>query len=186
MADEQTEGEGGEVKAGGGLKALLVPIISSAVTAGIVGAVVVTVMAPKAPTAEEAAASGGHGEKAEGGHGESSSGSSEPSDQDSKKQSGIYMNYDPFIVSIFDREKVHYLKIVLSLELMSEAVKEEITAKNPQVRDNLIFVLSDFTLRELLDNQAKTMLKEVLIKTLNKILGPGKILNIYFTEFTIQ
>lgn len=191
MADEKEETKEGAAegeKKPSALKALLVPILSSAVTAGIVGAVVAIVLAPKAPPPDaDGATAESHGEESGSGHGaevESTHGGAV--EGDSKNKTGIYLNYDPFIVSIFDREKVHYLKVVLSLELNSEATKEEITAKGPQIRDSMIFVLSDFTLRELLDNQAKSMLKQILMKTLNKILGKGKIINVYFTEFTIQ
>lgn len=182
MAEETEEAkEGGEKSGGGGgLKAILIPVLASAVVSAVIGAVFTFVLAPQpeikqdeidralqeASTQADMVGDAGGGEVG--------------------KQTGIFHNYDPFIVSIFDREKVHYLKVVLSLELSAENVKDAISAKNPQIRDAMIFVLSDFTLRELLDNQAKNLLKEVMVKTLNKILGKGKITNIYFTEFTIQ
>lgn len=180
MAEEKEiiQDEGAEDEKKGGIKALLVPILTSAVTAAIVGAVFTFVLAPKhkeEPKSELEQVADHKQEKAQ---------LIEPTA--SGQQTGVYHNYDPFIVSVFDREKVHYLKVVLSLELSEEGIKEEIAAKNPQIRDAMIFVLSDFTLRELLDNQAKNLLKEILIKTLNKILGKGKVINIYFTEFTIQ
>lgn len=173
--------DGMEEEKKGGFKALIIPVLTSALTAAIVGAVFTFVLAPKQQTEQP---------KTELEH----AAEQHTKDESPKlieptalaEQTGIYHNYDPFIVSVFDREKVHYLKVVLSLELSEEGIKEEIAAKNPQIRDAMIFVLSDFTLRELLDNQAKNLLKEILIKTLNKILGKGKIINVYFTEFTIQ
>lgn len=185
MAEEKEEPqeEAQEKKPGGGasaIKALILPIVSSAITAAIVGAVFTFVLAPKPEVV--------HDEIDKAGEHEADKNKTQnpvPVEGD-VLTTGIFHNYDPFIVSIFDREKVHYLKVVLSLELGEEGVKDEITAKNPQIRDALIFVLSDFTLRELLDNQAKNLLKEVMIKTLNKILGKGKVINIYFTEFTLQ
>ncbi|MCP5464774.1 MAG: flagellar basal body-associated FliL family protein [Deltaproteobacteria bacterium] len=179
MAEENEEVEGEEEgESGGGLKAILLPVIVSAITAAIVGAVFVFVLAPQPDSG---------GDALEQGIEQAASGPSLDSQQvEAGKQTGIFHNYDPFIVSIFDREKVHYLKVVLSLELANEQVKEEILAKNPKIRDAMIFVLSDFTLRELLDNQAKALLKEVMVKTLNKILGKNKVINVYFSEFTIQ
>ncbi|OVE81289.1 hypothetical protein BVY03_04200 [bacterium K02(2017)] len=160
------------------LMGILIPVLVSAVTAAIVGVIFTFVLAPK-PEHKPDEVDNALKDATE---------KIEHSTQDMLMagQTGIYHNYDPFIVSIFDREKVHYLKVVLSLELANEGVKEEISVRNPQVRDAMIFVLSDFTLRELLDNQSKNLLKEVLVKTLNKILGKAKVLNIYFTEFTIQ
>jgi len=179
MASKEEETEGtGEVKKSSKLMGILIPVITSAITAVAVAFALTTFMKPpEAPKDEEVENS--LKETAQ---------ESKVSTQDLLVggQTGIYHNYDPFIVSIFDREKVHYLKVVLSLEVASEMVKEEIIAKNPQVRDAMIFVLSDFTLRELLDNQSKNLLKDVLVKTLNNILGNGKVINIYFTEFTIQ
>lgn len=170
--------DGEEGKKSGRLGSLLVPILTSALTAAIVGAIFTFVLAPKPEAPKDDI------DKAVEAISKAPEQGVEPTAWG--KQTGIYHNYDPFIVSIFDREKVHYLKVVLSLELHNEVVKEEIAAKNPQIRDAMIFVLSDFTLRELLDNQAKNLLKEILVKTLNKILGKGKVVNIYFTEFTIQ
>ncbi len=186
MADENEAepAEAGEEKKGGGgaaIKALILPIAASAITAAIVGAIFTFVLAPKPQVVTDEV------DKAleESAHTEQQAVVQETGES-GVKTTGIFHNYDPFIVSIFDREKVHYLKVVLSLELESEGVKDTIAAKNPQIRDAMIFVLSDFTLRELLDNQAKNLLKEVMTKTLNKILGKGKIVNIFFTEFTIQ
>lgn len=207
-ADKGKDAEGGEKKPNA-MKALLVPILSSAVTAAVVGGLVVTLMKPSAAPSEPAegktehgAESGGHGEgggEAEGahaapepeGHGSEHAveavadahGGGEPS---KVKHTGNYYQYDSFVVSIFDREKVHYLRLKVALEMSSEAVKEELDLKDPQIKDSMIFVLGDFTVRELLDNQAKLLVKEVLMKTLNKILGKGKIIDIYFTEFVVQ
>lgn len=195
MAEKEEEVEAAaeeeEVKKPSKLKALLIPVLTSALTAALVGVALIFFMAPHPePVSEEAGAEteagAGHGAGSEGEHKSGGEQTTQHQEILTGGHSGIYHNYDPFIVSIFDREKVHYLKVVLSLELASEGVKEEINLRNPQVRDAMIFVLSDFTLRELLDNQSKNLLKEILIKTLNKILGEDKVLQIYFTEFTIQ
>lgn len=185
---KEGEEEGAEKK-GGGLKAMLIPVIASAVTSAIVGAVMIFVLAPKPSAEGEAEVEEGSAEhgSAEGGKtegGEKSGHGGEKSE--TPEHAGVYLQYDPFIVTIFDHEKVHYLKATVALELSNEGVKGEIQAKDAQIRDSLIFVLGDFTLRELLDNQAKLLVKDVLIKTLNKIVGKDKILNVYFTEFTIQ
>jgi flagellar FliL protein len=186
---ETKEGEGGEEgeKKPSAIKALLVPVLASAVTSAIVGVILILVLSPKPRPAEDAgddtaehASTEAGGEK--GGEGKTAGGEK----KDAVTQAGVYLQYDPFIVTIFDHEKVHYLKATVSLELKSESVKGEIQAKDAQIRDSLIFVLGDFTLRELLDNQAKLLVKDVLIKTLNKIVGKDKILNVYFTEFTID
>lgn len=196
---EEAAEEGGEEKkkSGGKLMGILIPVISSALTAAIVGVVIVKLMAP-AP-APAPAEGDGHGEASEGGHkseaqGESAkeehgeeSFSEEEFDPYAKKEhTGKYFQYDPLTISIFDREKVHYLRLKVVFELSDDTVKDELNAKDPQIKDSLIFVLGDFTVRELLDNQAKLLVKEVLIKTLNRLLGKGKVVDIYFTEFVVQ
>src|SRR3989338_7906911 len=113
MADEENLEE--VEKKGGGLKALLLPIISSAVTATIVGVVLIFVLAPKPQHVETNVDPSTHVEKEtheEGGQNKNSSAQ--------RKQTGIYYAYDnAFVVSIFDREKVHYLRIKVTLELTS-------------------------------------------------------------------
>jgi flagellar FliL protein len=188
MAEEEKASSEEGANKGGGLKALLIPILASAVTAAIVGFVMVFLLAPKpqAPAeGEEAAEHGGaHGE-----HGEKKAGKEEADDGKEpaeKKHTGQYHQYESFVVSIFDREKVHYLRIKVALEVSNPEIIPELEAKDPQIKDSMIFVLGDFTVRELLDNQAKLLVKEVLLKTLNKILGKGKVVDIYFTEFVVQ
>lgn len=198
--EEKKEGEEKPEKKPSNLMGILIPVISSAVTAAIVGLVVVFVLAPKPEATAPAGAEGGHAPAAEAGHGggsehgaaaESAPAKDEFSEEEfdpyaKKKHTGKYFQYDPLTISIFDREKVHYLRLKVVFELGNDEVKDELSVKDPQIKDSLIFVLGDFTVRELLDNQAKLLVKEVLLKTLNRLLGKGKVVDIYFTEFVVQ
>ena len=204
MAEEEKK-DGDEAKAekkSGGMMGMLLPAIISAVTSAVVGVVIVFVLAPKpeaapadaageehgAAKAEHGEGGGEHGAEAAPSEGEGASGAVEEEfDPYAKKQhTGKYFQYDPLTISIFDREKVHYLRLKVVFELSGDEVKDELGAKDPQIKDSLIFVLGDFTVLELLDNQAKLLVKEVLLKTLNRLLGKGKVVDIYFTEFVVQ
>ena len=185
MAEEEVEGEEKEPSK---LMGLLLPGGVGAVAGAIVSVVVVMVLggggeAPpvdptaKPPTEQIAGDKDGDGTPEIGD-------TYDPYAK--KKHTGEYHPFDPLVISIFDREKVHYLRIRITLELKDKLVLEEITKKSPQIKDSLIFVLSDYTVRELLDNQAKHLVKQTLLKTLGKLLGKGKIVDIYFTEFVVQ
>lgn len=185
MADEEKPQE--EEKAeggGGGLKAILIPVAASSLVTIIMFVVYILFLAPKpAPVAAEGEGGGEHAVQDGGEHGTEAVQDDGPAHV---KHTGHYHQYDSFVVSIFDREKVHYLRIKVALELAKPEIASEIEAKDPQIKDSMIFVLGDFTVRELLDNQAKLLVKEVLLKTLNKILGRGKVIDVYFTEFVVQ
>lgn len=143
-----------------------------------------------APPAEAAKAAG-HGakdEKAvmaenvdavveEGGHGE---------EKGAKSGEPVFFKFEPFVVNVFEKNSIHYLKMQLVVECGSEATVEELKMLTPQLRDTLLFIVSDMTMREILTPGGKALLKEDIIATFNNWLKSGKITKVYFTEFTIQ
>lgn len=100
--------------------------------------------------------------------------------------SELYHEMDSMVVNIFDRTTIRYLKVSMTLAYIDPAVGEKIIANNAKVKDTIIFIVGDMTLRELNDAAGREILKEDIILALNKILGEQSIANIYFTEFTIQ
>lgn len=189
MAEEAIEEEetGSE---GGGWRAILFPVLTSALTATAVGVAMWFFLFPKLlqrQQQEQTQAQAAETPAVEAQHASDDAGATDMDRAHARvKHTGVYHQYDSFVVSIFDREKVHYLRIKVALELSNQSVSDEITIKDPQIKDAMIFVLGDFTVRELLDNQAKLLVKDVLLKTLGKILGPGKVIDVYFTEFVVQ
>jgi len=92
---------------------------------------------------------------------------------------------EPFIVNIYDGQELRYLKVKVEIE-MAAAVKGELDARVAPIRDAILILLSAKTLQDIQDVQGKNQLKEEIMTALNKILPPGKIAKIYFTDFVVQ
>ncbi len=92
---------------------------------------------------------------------------------------------EPFIVNIYDGQELRYLKVKVEIE-MSAAVKGELDARLAPIRDAILILLSAKTLQDIQDVQGKNQLKEEIMTALNKILPPGKIAKVYFTDFVVQ
>lgn len=99
---------------------------------------------------------------------------------------GPMINIEEFIVNIISAENNHYVKAALTLEVTSEAAKDEVTKRMPQVRDSILLLVGNKTYDELQDLQGKKQLKAELISKLNAILQSGSVKSIYFTDFVVQ
>lgn len=98
----------------------------------------------------------------------------------------LIVKFDPLVVNIFEKNSIHYLKLSLEFLVNKPEVIEEISASKSRLRDRLLFIFSDTTLREALSVGGKELLKEDIMVSFNRVLSKGKILRVYFSDFTIQ
>ncbi len=167
-----------EEKVSGGNKKLFI-IIGAAVAVVVVAVVLVlTLGGGKKGAAEgksEAAATGsGHG----GGHG----GGGEAG----KAGATTVFPLEPFIVNIYDGQEARYLKLKVEFEMAGPEVKNEIDSRQAPLRDAILVLLTTKTLQEVQDLQGKNQLREEILTAVNKILPPGKVTRVYFTDFVVQ
>ena len=99
---------------------------------------------------------------------------------------GPMLNITEFIVNIISEDNNHYVKGAITLELSNEDVKEEATARMPQIRDTVLLLVGNKTYEELQDLQGKKQLKAELSSKINGFLQTGKVRSIYFTDFVVQ
>lgn len=123
------------------------------------------------PKGEAKAAEGGGEAEAEGG---------------GEGQALIQHKFEPVIANVVEKNSLHYLKFQLVFDCSNAPVIEEIKVKTPQLRDALLFMINDMTLRELLSSGGKALLKEDIMSEFNKELTKGKIVKVYFSDFTVQ
>ena len=126
----------------------------------------------KAESHGEAKAEGGH---AEGGHGEAKSGGT----------ATIYP-LEPFIVNIYDGQEIRYLKLKCEFEMANSEVKGDLDSKVAPLRDAILILLTTKTMQEIQDLQGKNTLREQILGAVNKIVPPGKVTKVYFTDFVVQ
>jgi flagellar FliL protein len=118
--------------------------------------------------------------KAEGGHGGGHGGG------EAKGAASTVFPLEPFIVNIYDGQEVRYLKTKVEFEMASADVKAEIETRQAPLRDAILVLLTTKTLQEVQDLQGKNQLREEILTAVNKILPPGKITRVYFTDFVVQ
>lgn len=163
---------------GGGSKKKMFIIIGAAVAVALILGVVAFMFLGKGDK-KEAAKEGAKTEaKADGGHGGA------PAAGAAGGASNMYP-LEPFIVNIYDGQELRYLKVKVELE-MSAAVKGELDARLPPIRDAILILLTAKTLQDVADVQGKNQLKEEILAAINKIIPPGKIAKVYFTDFVVQ
>ncbi len=130
--------------------------------------------ATEAKSAEGGGAHGGGGEKGKEGE---------------KGAAGAASNIaplEPFIVNIYDGQEIRYLKLKVEFELASPAVKAELDAKQAPLRDAILVLLTTKTLKDIQDLQGKNQLREEILAAVGRILAPGKVTRVYFTDFVVQ
>jgi flagellar FliL protein len=100
--------------------------------------------------------------------------------------SGNMKQLEPFIVNLADAEGQRYLKAVIQLELDNASLEGEIQGKLPQIRDEILMILSNKTFDDVSTTAGKRMVKREIASAVNKYLTGGQITQVYFTEFVVQ
>jgi flagellar FliL protein len=171
---------------GGGSKKKLFIIIGAAVGVAVILAVVFMMMGKgdkkekgkeggeaKTEAKAESGAHGGAAPKEGGKEGAAAAGSN-------------IFPLEPFIVNIYDGQELRYLKVKVELEMSGVGVKAELDGRLAPIRDAILVLLSTKTLRDIQDIQGKNQMKDEILASINKIIPPGKIAKIYFTDFVVQ
>ena len=99
---------------------------------------------------------------------------------------GQTFDMDPFVVNLNEPGGKRYLKTKVGLEFVGEAVRLELAARTPQLRDVILLYLTSKSLEDIQSVDAKIELKKALIQRINQSLKKGKVRNIFFTQFVIQ
>ncbi|HET6419112.1 MAG TPA: flagellar basal body-associated FliL family protein [Geobacteraceae bacterium] len=93
---------------------------------------------------------------------------------------------EPFIVNIYDGQDLRYLKLRVEMELANAEAKNELTARQAQIRDSILSILTTKTFQDLQYLQGKNQLKQEIMASVTRIVSQGKIKQIYFTDFVVQ
>ncbi len=103
-----------------------------------------------------------------------------------KVEVGPMVTMEPIIVNLADPSGRRYVKVTMTFELDSDAVKKEFEERLPQIKDLLITLLRSKTSAELNDPGGIFRLKEEIVSRINTLLVTGKVKRVYFTDFVIQ
>ncbi|HNY65727.1 MAG TPA: flagellar basal body-associated FliL family protein [Deltaproteobacteria bacterium] len=172
MVDEKVDEKdaGAEKKPKG--KKTLVLIIAAVVVAVLVGGVAAGYFFLIAPKGKQA---GEGGQENAGSYGKESG----------KHREAAIRALEPFVVNLTDAD-TRYLKVVIQLEMSSEELIPELDKKMPQIRDEIIMLLSSKSFDDLSTPPGKRSLKRALIEGVNRNLTTGAVVNVFFSDFVIQ
>lgn len=93
---------------------------------------------------------------------------------------------EPFIVNIYDGQELRYLRVKVEFETATADAKKEIELRQAPLRDAILVLLTTKTLQDVQDLQGKNQLRDEIMVAVNKILPPGKVSRVYFTDFVVQ
>lgn len=99
---------------------------------------------------------------------------------------GPMVNLDPFVVNLADPIGRRYLKTTMDVEVVDAAAAAALSADMPRIKDTILLLLSSKTFADIDSLDKKLELKDEIVERMNLIVGQGKIINLYFTEFVIQ
>jgi flagellar FliL protein len=98
---------------------------------------------------------------------------------------------EPFIVNLADKDEPRYIRINISLGLVTdnkdegkEVLKDAVIVS--QLRDSIVSVLSLKTAAELNSLEGKKSLRQELLKTIRKKVKKPRISEVYITDIIIQ
>ncbi|MBZ0156342.1 MAG: flagellar basal body-associated FliL family protein [Alphaproteobacteria bacterium] len=106
--------------------------------------------------------------------------------EEAKKEDGVMVALDPFVVNLSDNNGNRFLKVTMQLEVAGPALMEKAKNKNPQIRDAIITLLTSKTSDLLMSPEGKLQLKDEVNIMANQILGNNSVKNVYLTDFVMQ
>ncbi len=103
----------------------------------------------------------------------------------------IYFSLDPpFVVNFTGKSRARFLQVSIQGLTRDADVKEDITRHFPQVRNNLVLLLSSKTYDELITQEGKATLRKQVLKEIQKVLeaetGKEGVEEVFFTSFVMQ
>lgn len=102
------------------------------------------------------------------------------------KDESVIGEMDTFLVNLADPGGKRYLKISMKLVLDSAQAGQEFGERGPELRDNVLMLLSSKKYEDIATFSGKMALKQEAIARLNQRMNQGRVKDIYFTEFLVQ
>jgi flagellar FliL protein len=126
---------------------------------------------------------GEHGEAKEGGeHGEKAAPKKKNTD------AGRMVTLDQFTVNLSTPGSVNpkFVRVNMSLQVPTEDIESEVTAKMPQVRNAVIDLINSKRPGDLGTAEGRDYLKDEIKTALNSFMVAGKVQNVFFTNFSLS
>lgn len=124
-------------------------------------------------------------------HGEEKVGKHDEEEEEEKEpvEVGHAMPLEEFLVNLTGNGD-HYLRATIALGLKKGLTEEKAKEHVPAIRDAILTILSEKTLKDLSNTKGRETLKEELVEKVNEAVGGEEeeepVVKIYFTAFATQ
>lgn len=102
------------------------------------------------------------------------------------QEEGVFVQLKPFVVNLKGARSRRYLRVSMEMEIAGETWKAEFDKRLSQVRNRLIFLLSNKTFDDINSVEGKYALQDDITQQVNETLGRGLVRKTYFTDFIMQ
>lgn len=89
-------------------------------------------------------------------------------------------------LAVSPEESVHYLRTQVVVEVDSDKALGELELRKHQVKDRVITIFRSKHVDELADARGTDATRGQITASLNELIGKGRIVDVYFTDFVIQ
>ena len=96
---------------------------------------------------------------------------------------GQLVPLETFLVNLAGSKNGRLMKVTMSLEVDSADVQAEIEKRKPQIRDNILILLSSKTFEQVSSKDGKDFLRDEVRDSINSYLKKGRVKRVLFTEF---
>ncbi|MGZ8463166.1 MAG: flagellar basal body-associated FliL family protein, partial [Candidatus Deferrimicrobiaceae bacterium] len=93
---------------------------------------------------------------------------------------------EPFILNLADIESNRYLKISVTLEFDTPRTTQDAEQRVPQIRDGMILLMTSLTYGDIHSVAGKITLQSEIQNRISKIVEPGTVKRVYFTDLVVQ
>lgn len=104
-----------------------------------------------------------------------------------------FLNVEPFVVNLADRDRERYLQVSLVFEVKSEETSKALAKIEPLIRSRTLLVLANKDSEQLKSPEGKQLLREELMDLAQVSLGDAgygnlsaKVSDTHFSTFVIQ
>ena len=104
----------------------------------------------------------------------------------SSVQPGPMVKLKPFSTNLANTNRSAYVKVSMSIELKPGSNVGTFKQFTPQVRNRIIMILSSKTSKEIDSPQGQLSLRHQIARSLNKLLGDGTVIGVYFNNYLVQ
>ena len=103
----------------------------------------------------------------------------------------FYFSLDPaFVVNFQGKSRARFLQVNIDGVTREEELKQEVTKHLPQLRNNIVLLLSAKTYDELITPEGKEKVRAEILGEIQKVMeaetGKPAVENIFFTSFVMQ